>query len=397
MTLVDRLRTLLREHPLAVDVLVASALFLVVLFVPDPDRGDRSTQIPPSVAFVAALTCAALLLRRHRPVLALVLTAAGAFAATVLGAGHTLLVGATLLALYTVALVSDRRTAWVAWGMTALGLVVGSALAATNVSLGSDVLSNLANTGIAAAVGVAQRNRRAYVAAIEERAVRAEQSREQEAHRHVAEERLRIARELHDVVAHHIAVVNVQAGVASHLLTSQPEAAETALAHVRQSARTILEELGGILHVLRQPEDDPDPTAPAPGLAQLDTLVASFASAGLVVDWSLIGKPRPVGDTVDLVAYRLLEEALTNAHKHGTGTAHVTVDYSGPSVLLLVSNPVSGAEASARQGVAAHIGHGLLGMRERAAAVGGVLSAALGPDGQFRVEAVLPLPVLAVS
>jgi signal transduction histidine kinase len=122
------------------------------------------------------------------------------------------------------------------------------------------------------------------VGAVEERAERAERSLEQEARRRVAEERLRIARELHDVVAHHMAVVNVQAGVAGHRITSDPSAAAEALAHVRKAGRSVLDELGGILSVLRGPDDQGDADVPSPGLGQLDDLLTSLAAAGLEVE-----------------------------------------------------------------------------------------------------------------
>lgn len=390
MTAVDQLRSWLRAHPLAADALVATVLAVIVLLVPDPDSASdsRPDSLPWMVVVVA--TCGALVLRRRHPLPVLAVTTVGAVVATALLGGHTLLVAPTLLAVYTVAVGSDRRTAWLAWGAAALALTVGSAVPTASSAFDPEILSYVAWTGMATALGDALRNRRAYVSAIEERAARAEQTREQEARRRVAEERLRIARELHDVVAHRIAVVTVQAGVASHLLTSQPEAARAALAHVREAGRAVLDEMGDILNVLRQPDEPVGPSAPAPGLAQLDALVASFAAVGLGVDWSQTGRPRPVGAAVDLVAYRVLEEALTNAHKHGTGTAHVDVDYGPPAVKLLVSNPVGAAKPTEGAAASAN-GHGLIGMRERAAAVGGVLRAARGLDGQFRVEAVLPL------
>lgn len=387
--MVGRLRAALRSSPLAADALIAAALFLLAL-LPDPDRSPGSPGLSLPVVLIAAFTCAVLIERRRRPLLVLVLTTAGAAAVTVLLGPRTLVPVAAMCALYTVAVRSDRRTSWIAWGSVAGTLSVASLVSASRSTLDPNALNYLAWAGVAAALGNALRNRRAYVAAVEERAVRAEQTREEEARRRVAEERLRIARELHDVVAHRIAVVHVQAGVASHLLISDPAAAQEALGHVRRAGSEILDELSDILNVLRDPDEPGDPTAPAPGLAQLEGLVASFAAAGLAAQWSLTGRPRPVGATVDLVAYRVLEEALTNAHKHGTGTAHVTVDYSDPAVALRVTNPVANSGGPARRGADAK-GHGLLGMHERAAAVGGVLQAAPGPDGQFRVEAVLPL------
>ena len=259
-----------------------------------------------------------------------------------------------------------------------------------------DALSILPWTAVVAAAGNGVGHRRAYLAAVEERAARAERSAEQEALRRVAEERVRIARELHDVVAHHIAVVSVQAGAAQHLMAVDPSAAADALGHVRRSAGEVLAELGDILAVLRQPGEGDTGTAPAPGLRRLDALIGSFSAAGLTVDWTLRGQPQDLPATVDLVAYRIAEEALTNALKHGTGTAHLDLEHSPTSLRLCVTSPLAvPAMASARPGPVGPsttgTGHGLLGMRERAAAVGGTLDAGPGAGGTFRVQALLPL------
>jgi len=393
----------MRAHPLVADALLAVAVFVLVVFARDPDAGTWAA-LPGFVLVVAALTCMALVFRRRHPIAVLALTMVGSVTAILLVGGRAALALSCLVAVYTVAVRSDRRTAFLAWLCTAVALTLGSLVATEMSAFDPDVFSFVAWTGLAAAFGDALRNRRAYVIAIEERAERAERTRGEEARRQVAEERLRIARELHDVVAHRIAVVNVQAGVASHLLTSQPAAAEEALGHVRAASRAVLDELSDILNVLRQPGEPADPRAPAPSLAEVDALVESFAAAGLAIDWSLTGRPRDVGPHVDMVAYRVLEEALTNAHKHGTGKAHASVGYTPSGVALVVTNPMKRPDSARAlpsavgQGIdtdagsrTTEVGHGLMGMRERAAAVGGVLRAAPAPDGEFRVEAVLPV------
>jgi len=396
MRLEPRVRIWLRDHTSVADAALAALLLPVLLLVRDPDQPLGSDRAPVVTAVVVILICAALVVRRRWPVPVLAVTTAGGVAVALIG-GRTLVVTATMIALYTVAIRSDRRTTVVAWVSTAAALTAAGLIQSRGVGHGLEALAFVGWTGMAAAVGDALRNRRAYVAAVEERAVRAEQSREEEAHRRVVEERLRIARELHDVVAHRIAVVNVQAGVASHLLRSQPDAAEEALRHVREAGRAVLDEVADILSVLRESDDSTAPTAPAPSLAQLDELIASFSSAGLEVDWSLRGRPVDVGSAVGLVAYRLLQEALTNAHKHGTGTAHVLVAYGPSTVTLSVDNPlrrpvrVTPGAVSDTDGTDG-AGHGLLGMRERAAAVGGVLKASPEGDGRFHVEALLPVP-----
>ena len=411
MRLEPRVRIWLRDHTSVADAALAALLLPVLLLVRDPDQPLGSDRAPVVTAVLVILICAALVVRRRWPVPVLAVTTVGGVAVALIG-GRTLVVTATMIALYTVAIRSDRRTTVVAWVSTAAALTAAGLIQSRGVGHGLEALAFVGWTGMAAAVGDALRNRRAYVAAVEERAVRAEQSREEEAHRRVVEERLRIARELHDVVAHRIAVVNVQAGVASHLLRSQPDAAEEALRHVREAGRAVLDEVADILSVLRESDDSTAPTAPAPSLAQLDELIASFSSAGLEVDWSLRGRPVDVGSAVGLVAYRLLQEALTNAHKHGTGTAHVLVAYGPSTVTLSVDNPlrrpmhvtpgaVSHTGGTGGTGVTGGTGgtdgtdgagHGLLGMRERAAAVGGVLKASPEGDGRFHVEALLPVP-----
>ncbi len=345
---------------------------------------------------ISAVTCAALVARRLAPRLVLAVTTGGAAVATVLIGSTSALFATAMVALYTVAVTSDRRTTWTAWAATAATGIVATVLSAPSSSVLTEILPVLPWTAVAAAAGDALRNRRAYVAATEERAERAERTREEEALRRVAEERLRIAHDLHDVVAHRIAVVNVQAGVASHLLDSRPDQAREALGHVRSASSAILEELSDILSVLRQPGETVDSTAPVPGLGQLDALVASFAKAGLAVDYSLTGKPRRVVPTVDLVAYRVLQEALTNAHKQGTGIAHLSVTWQPSALDLHVTNPTRDSVVLGDDGSTDGAGHGLLGMRERALAVGGAIHAAPSrTDGNFHVDVKLPIAVAA--
>jgi signal transduction histidine kinase len=247
-------------------------------------------------------------------------------------------------------------------------------------------VSVVAWIGMATAVGDATRTRRAYVAAVEERARRAEQNRDEEARRRVAEERVRIARELHDVVAHNIAVINVHAGLAEHSVRTRPEQAEASLAHVRQAARTVLDELATILTVLRQTGDPPAPTEPVRGLSQLGELLDSMAAVGLRVEHRQGGVARPLPPVVDWAAYRITQEGLTNAHKHGgTGTAELRIDYRADAVGIDITNPV----AAGPKGPGS-TGHGLTGMRERAIAIGGTLTAGPAGAGRFRIHAVLP-------
>jgi signal transduction histidine kinase len=251
----------------------------------------------------------------------------------------------------------------------------------------------------AAAVAVAMQSRRAAFAALEDRARRAEETREETARRRVAEDRVRIARELHDVIAHHVAVISVQAGVAAHVVEQNPAAARDALGTVRSSAKTVLAELQSVLGVLRQ-DESALPTTPAPGLSRLADLVDSFASTGTP---ARLDAPDPVPQlppAADVAAYRLVQEALTNVHKHAAGAAAtVLVRSRTDTVELVVTNgppPDQAPPADANRGVpdgAASTGSGLglVGMRERVLAAGGALETGPTADGGFRVAARMPL------
>jgi signal transduction histidine kinase len=235
-------------------------------------------------------------------------------------------------------------------------------------------------------------NHRAYIAAVEERARRAENSREEEAHRRVIEERMRIARELHDVVAHHIAVVNVQAGVAAHLIHRDPTAAAHALSHVRAASRSVLSELSTLLGVLRAAGDTDAPTEPAPGLQRLDTLLESLRRSGLSVTASCHGDRRPLPAGIDLAGYRIVQEALTNVQKHGDGGAAVVeLGYDPHHLTIRIRNNAGTGRPRRHEGNGT--GHGILGMRERVAALGGTFAAGPQASGGFAVYAKLPLPV----
>jgi len=209
--------------------------------------------------------------------------------------------------------------------------------------------------------------------------VRAE---EEERQRLVGEQRLGLAQELHDVLAHHISLINVQAGVALHLIDDQPERARPALAEIKSASREALRELRGALDVLRRGAEAP--RAPAPRLAELDRLVAAVAASGLAV--TLDDGDRPSSElpaAIELAAYRIVQEALTNVSRHAAATsASVSLRYGDELTVEVVDDGVGGAPAA---------GNGITGMRERAEALGGVLDAGPAPDGGFRVLARLPL------
>ncbi|MBW8822193.1 MAG: sensor histidine kinase, partial [Streptomyces sp.] len=254
---------------------------------------------------------------------------------------------------------------------------------------------------VAGVLGHSVRNRRAYLAAMEERALRAEQSRDSEARRRVAEERVRIARELHDLVAHQITLANAQATVAAHLFDTRPEQTRKSLKELVETTSDALDELRATVGLLRQSGDAASPAEPAPGLSRLPTLLESFRHAGLEVSAHQEGTARPLPPGVDLTAYRIVQEALTNVTKHaGTRSARVRLVWNRDRVTITVADDGGSADrtASTAAGPSASAvgdrppGYGLIGMRERATAVGGHLSAGRSPEGGFLVSAQLPLP-----
>jgi signal transduction histidine kinase len=403
----DRVRQWLTGHPKALDALLAAVVFALVLLAsitvseyPKGPAGIGQRDLPAHTAVLAVVACGALVLRRRFPMQVLGVTVVAAVLDMMLGtASHELvdrhgsLAIAAVVALFTVATRTDRPTTW------RVGLVVVSVLTGASMLFGRQpwyVAENLgifAWSGLAAAAGEAVRNRRAMVDAIRERAERAERTREEEARRRVAEERMRIARELHDVVAHHIAMVNVQAGVASHVMDSRPDQAKEALAHVRAASRQALNELQTTVGLLRQRDEPIAPTTPAPGLGMLEDLVEGFSRAGMRVSVDASGIAGPLSSAVDLAAYRVVQEALTNVHKHAGAKATAEVHIAragGPATSSLEITVLDdGPDGAAPAPVGG--GHGLTGMRERAEALGG--RCAFGPvdGGGFEVRVSLPL------
>ncbi|MGH3655862.1 MAG: sensor histidine kinase, partial [Micromonosporaceae bacterium] len=219
-----------------------------------------------------------------------------------------------------------------------------------------------------------------------ERAAAAERARQQQARALADEERLRIARELHDVLAHNISMINIQAGVALHLGGELPEQARGALQAIKEASRDTLRELRATLGVLRQVDEDA-PRAPAPSLSRLDDLVARTSASSLSVHKEITGAVRTIPTGTDLAAYRIIQEALTNVHRHANATnAWVRVDHADEALTVTVEDDGRGAEFDDGSGA------GIAGMRERAAALGGTLETGHRLAGGFRVRATLPLP-----
>lgn len=252
----------------------------------------------------------------------------------------------------------------------------------------SDVVAVSAIATVAWLTGLAFRERNLRTAELEERAARLERERESEARAAVAEERARLAREMHDVVAHSLSVMVVQAEAAEAMLDGDPQRARRPLEAVQETGRSALTELRRMLGVLREMADEGPALAPQPGLAGLDALVASVRDAGLPVEVRVEGDPRPLPPGIDLSAYRIVQEGLTNALKHaGPAHAQVLLRYAPRSLDVEIRDDGTGDSQNGGDGS----GQGLIGMRERVALYGGTLHAGPRERGGFEIRARLPL------
>jgi signal transduction histidine kinase len=379
------------RHPPVRDAVLALAMTAALLYGAYGEAHPSTTayfngghHLPqtPAPAFILVAVATLALAWRHRwPAAVLAVSVAAATIYTLLGYINGAVLVAPMVALYTVVAQSGVRRA-VVYAVATLA-VLGSASVAVNpfgpFGGGVEILPFMVTAVTFAGIAVA--NRRAYVASIQARA-------EQDARRRIDEERLRIARELHDVVAHTMATINVQAGVAAHVLSSRPEAAAESLQAIKAASKEGLKELRAVLDVLRQ-ADDADPTQPAPGTAQLEALIAGARRAGLETTLTVTGEPVPLPAAVDLAAYRIVQESLTNAIRHaGPATAAVSLGYHHDELRIDVTDTGRGQPTGAAAGH--NGGHGLAGMRERAATVGGTVETGPGPGGGYRVAARLP-------
>ncbi|MEU6903803.1 sensor histidine kinase [Streptomyces coeruleorubidus] len=367
-------------------VVVTAFVLVGSQFAARGQEGERAAL--DSFARVLLLLAGALLLWRKRYPVAVVFGTAGAVMLYV-GAGYPYgpVLLTVALACFSAIVAGHRWAAWAAMGT----LWAGHALVAhwlyqwlppsgdSAASWGEEIVVATWVVAIAAVSELFRIRREQWV---RERAERAEAAR-----RRADAERLRIAQELHDVLAHSISVINVQAGVGLALLDSDPEQARTALTTIKAQSKEALGEVRQVLDTLRAPGDAP--RAPAPGLDRLPELVEQAASAGLTVD--VEGEPPRLAPGTDLAAFRIVQEALTNVVRHsGSRHARVRLAHDADVLRLRVDDdgPATGADAGGS-------GNGLAGMRERAAALGGTIEAGPRPEGGFRVLAVLPLTASA--
>jgi signal transduction histidine kinase len=337
---------------------------------------------------LALLHTLPLAVRRRFPFAVLATTVASGLAVAALGLSPVFLGLAILVPVYTVAAYRDRPGSLV--GLA----VVEAAVAGVQLTPGATgVATWLGNSLVLAAawlLGHFVHDRRVYAAQLEQRTAQLEEAREELARRAVAEERLRIARELHDVVAHSMSVIAVQSGVGAHVAATQPEEARKALAAIEATSRATLNELRRLLGVLREDGEPQGSLAPVPGLASLDGLLGQMSEAGLAVRLRVEGARAQLPPGIDLSAYRIVQEALTNVLKHaGAARAEVVIGYGDQEITVEVTDDGRGAAAAGaadRPGT----GHGLIGLRERVALFRGDLEAGPRPGGGFRVAARLP-------
>ncbi|MGV9252933.1 sensor histidine kinase [Streptomyces sp. NPDC003697] len=396
----QRLYDFLRRNPAWVDgfwALVLLGLSAVSTFGVNRVR-DHHGSLAGGLAVCVVLSVV-VALRRRMPEKMLLLAVATGVAQLVLDVETTPADFAMLVIIYTVAAIGARWASRFA--------LVGGLCAATLAQIrwpqtGTSVVGHVAMAvfqtvpfALAWVLGDSMRTRRAYFAQLEERAARLEKEREAQAKVAVAAERARIARELHDVVAHNVSVMVVQADGAAYVLDAAPDQARKALETISSTGRQALAEMRRLLGVLRTGEhQEGGEYVPQPDVEQIEDLVEQCRGSGLPVDFRVEGTARPLPSGVELTAYRIVQEALTNTRKHGgpNAGASVRLVYFDDGLGLLVEDDGKGAPHELyEEGGADGQGHGLIGMRERVGMVGGTLDAGPRPGGGFRISALLPL------
>ncbi|MFF5536866.1 sensor histidine kinase [Streptomyces cinerochromogenes] len=396
----QRLYDFLRRHPAWVDafwavvLLGVSAVSVVNL---DGTPGHQGT-VPEGMAVSAAL-CAVVALRRRFPEPMLLVAVVIGLVQLVLDVETTVADFAMLVITYTVAAVGARWASRLALAVSLCAATVAQMRwPEEQASFPGQVAIAVFQTvpfALAWVLGDSMRTRRAYFAQLEERAARLEKEREAQAKVAVAAERARIARELHDVVAHNVSVMVVQADGAAYVMDAAPDQAKKALETISSTGRQALAEMRRLLGVLRTGEhQESGEYVPQPDVEQIDDLIEQCRSSGLPVDFKVEGTPRPLPSGVELTAYRIVQEALTNTRKHGgpNAGASVRLVYFDDGLGLLVEDDGKGAPHELYdEGGADGQGHGLIGMRERVGMVGGTLDAGPRPGGGFRISALLPL------
>jgi signal transduction histidine kinase len=370
-----------------VDGLVTAALllFMIVSIASKPASAGQHAANTLAYLLAVGLTVPYVAHRSH-PVPALTLLLGTLLIYAAIGYAAFPGVGAFAL-LFAISLHSGRTLAFLAFVATAAVLVIATLLQPAGVVQTADAVSIALATLVAWLAGENLRQRRNRWAALRERNELLERDREERARQAVLAERLRIARELHDVVAHAMSVIAVQAGVGHHVAATQPMEAQRSLAAIETTSRQALTEMRRLLGVLRQDGQPLSEITPTPGLQDVTGLLNQVADGGLTARLQIHGTPVDIPPGVDLTAYRIVQEALTNAIKHGGPRADITLAYTAGAINVEVVND---APQQARGPHLPTPGHGLTGMRERVAVFGGEFSANPRPGGGFRITARLP-------
>ncbi|MFF1920112.1 sensor histidine kinase [Streptomyces sp. NPDC058221] len=397
----QRLYDFIRRHPTGVDsfwavfLLGISGMTIVVGDVGHGGRAERLAIVPIVIGLSVVVA-----LRRRAPEKMLLLAIAMGVAQLGFGVRPTTANFAMLVITFTVATVGERWASRLALTCSLCAAAL-SQLRWPN-SEPSGLMEKLFVVVVmtvpfvlAWVLGDSMRTRRAYFDQLEERAARLEREREAQSKVAVAAERARIARELHDVVAHNVSVMVVQADGAAYVMDAAPDQARQALETISGTGRQALAEMRRLLGVLRT-GDAPETGeyVPQPDVDQIADLIEHVRAAGLAVDFKIEGTPRPLPSGVELTAYRIVQEALTNTRKHGgpNAGASVRLVYFDDGLGLLVEDDGRGAAHELYEdGGADGAGHGMIGMRERVGMVGGTLDAGPRPGGGFRISVLLPL------
>ena len=376
----ERLR---RVDPLIWDSLLAGALFVLAVLGATfggngPDGTPRATPGPGAYVLLV-LGCAPLVFRRRRPVTVLSLVGAATAALAALETGADLALSLVVASFTAAAYVDRERFQRAVVPLAIVAAVASLVLAFPGTNWVEVLVGTTFSAGLPMLVGRIAYNRRRRIVGDRDRAARDA----------VAAERSRIARELHDAVAHAMSVMVVQAGAARTVIDRDPEAAKAAIARVEETGRDGLTEMRRLIGILTDPGTGAD-LMPQPGLAQLDPLLETVRGAGVSVEAVSRGHPRILPPSADLTAYRVVQEALTNVVKHAGGAhARVLLDWSPDALVIEVADDGRGGDPEGAAG--GPVGHGLIGMRERVALYGGSLETGARPGGGFVVRARLPL------
>ena len=387
-------RQWLDDRRFVMDIAVAGLLTVLALVDVVADEVTAGERAPDILAFaLAAVAGVSLVWRRRAPIT--VLSVVGVAMVTYWVRGHgAFLAVVGLPSLYAVVLYEpNRRRAWTAAVVASAAMLVAAGVSVLNPPDGflyPNAVTMAAYLAGAAGVGVVVRNRERIFVDTQRRAEQAEADRRAEAERAVALERSRIAREMHDVVAHGMTAISVQAAAALEMIDAKPHKAAEALARIATVSRESLTEMRRMLGVLRTEDDNGASFLPQPRLEDIATMVDNFVLGGIAAELVVSGSPRELPPGVELTAYRIVQEALTNVRKHAGHPTSVTVElgFGARDLIVYVSDDALGGRSPI---AASGAGHGLMGMRERVEIYDGTLTVGPRPDGGFSVRAALPI------